>query len=340
MSSERAIGVGVIGLGGMGGRHARILAQRVKGAEVRAVFDPDTTRAEGFANLVDDVRITDDAESLIRDSAIDAVVIASPDVTHAPLTLACLAANKAVLCEKPLAQSAAEAWEVVQREAEIGKRLVQVGFMRRYDPAHLALKRAIDAGSVGSPRVMRGWHRNEISQADIVSERVVIGSLIHDIDSARWLMNDEIVSVRVVGQRVDEAVAPGEHDLLLAECTLASGRHALLEVFVNAHYGYEVGVEVVGSTGVAKTPGEQDALVKRARMAGVEVAPDWLVRFDAAYERQTVAWIAGLQTGQAVTGADAWAGYSSLMCADACIDSLRNGRDAEVKLPEPPTLYI
>lgn len=337
-SGIKTIGVGVIGLGGMGGRHARILAQRVKGANVHAVFDPDTIKTDAFAGAFG-AAVLDDDHAVVTHEDVDAVVIASPDATHARLVLACLEAGKPVLCEKPLAQSAEEAWKIVEREAAMGRRLTQVGFMRRYDPAHLTVRRAIDEQIVGLPQLMRGWHRNEVSRPGTISERVVTGSLIHDLDSTRWLMDEEIVQVHVVGQRVGEQMDPGQHDLLLVECALASGRHALLEVFVNARYGYEVGVEIVGSLGIVATPPEDNALVKRARFAGIDVSPDWLERFDTAYEQQMVAWIQGLQSGQIITGADAWDGYASLVCADACIESLRSGQDVSVKLPACPALY-
>jgi myo-inositol 2-dehydrogenase / D-chiro-inositol 1-dehydrogenase len=88
---------------------------------------------------------------MIRDENVDAVVIASPDPTHAPLVKECLRLEKPVLCEKPLADSADAALEVVEAEVELGRKLVQVGFMRRYDPQHVAVKEAVDAGSVGAP---------------------------------------------------------------------------------------------------------------------------------------------------------------------------------------------
>ena len=110
------ISVGVIGTGGMGARHARNLSTQVADARVAAVMDLDRSRAEAVAAECGDARAYGDAEALIADPAVDAVVIASPDPTHAALTLACLAAGKPVLCEKPLAASLAEAERVVRAE--------------------------------------------------------------------------------------------------------------------------------------------------------------------------------------------------------------------------------
>lgn len=334
----KTIGVGVIGLGGMGGRHARILAEQTQGARVCAVFDPDTARAAAVAASTGATAV-ESADAVIAHAQVDAVVIAAPDVTHAPLTLACLDVGKPVLCEKPLAQSAAEARQIVEREVAVGKRLVHVGYMRRFDPQHVAVAQAIGQGRIGEARLLRGWHRNEKARPDIQSFRVVTGSLIHDLDSARWYMQEEIESIRVVGQRVADDVAQGECDLLLAECGFASGRHAVLEVYVNARYGYEVGVEVVGSLGIASTVGEINALIKREHHAGLDVAPDWLVRFDTAYRLQMAAWVRALHLDEPFGGADAWDGYAGLVCGDAALRALETGDAVKVDLGDKPALY-
>jgi myo-inositol 2-dehydrogenase / D-chiro-inositol 1-dehydrogenase len=105
-----SVGVGVVGTGVMGSEHARVLRREVPGAHLAGVFDADPDRARAAtAGAV----VFSDPRSLIASERIEAVVIASPDATHAELTLACLEAGKPVLCEKPLASTAAEALRVV-----------------------------------------------------------------------------------------------------------------------------------------------------------------------------------------------------------------------------------
>ena len=133
------IAVGVVGTGGMGGLHAGILQTEVASARLAAVADLDRERAEKVAEK-SGAAIFGDAVEMIRDENVEAVVIASPDPTHAPLVKECLELEKPVLCEKPLADSAEAALEVVRAEVELGRRLVQVGFMRRYDLQHVAVK--------------------------------------------------------------------------------------------------------------------------------------------------------------------------------------------------------
>src|SRR4051794_3621688 len=133
----------MIGLGVMGAGHLQTLSQ-VPAAEVVAVSDVDLVRARAVAG--DGVEMHADPLSLIRSDDVDAVLIASSDATHADFVLACIEAGKPVLCEKPLATTAAASLAVAEAEAEGGRRLVQVGFMRRFDPRYGVLKRALDGG--------------------------------------------------------------------------------------------------------------------------------------------------------------------------------------------------
>ena len=98
----RTLAVGVIGLGRMGGRHARNLAHRIGAAEVVAVADADRALADAVGAECGGAAVFGDALALIHDAAVDAVVIASPDATHPDLAVACIEAGLPVLCEKPL----------------------------------------------------------------------------------------------------------------------------------------------------------------------------------------------------------------------------------------------
>lgn len=150
------LAVGVIGAGVMGAEHARLLHDETPGADVAAVSDADgpraTAAARGAATFADPM-------ALIRSDAVQAVVVASPDATHAALAKACIAAGKPVLCEKPLAGMAAEALDVVAAESRAGQRLVPVGYMRRFDPGYGEMKRARDRGGIGEAVLLHNVHR-------------------------------------------------------------------------------------------------------------------------------------------------------------------------------------
>ena len=91
------------------------------------------------------------AEELIASPEIDAVVIASWDGTHADLAVKCIQAGKPVFCEKPLATTLEDAKKVVEAEKASGKRLLQIGFMRRFDPDYIKMKKILDSGELGAP---------------------------------------------------------------------------------------------------------------------------------------------------------------------------------------------
>jgi myo-inositol 2-dehydrogenase / D-chiro-inositol 1-dehydrogenase len=332
------VAVGVVGTGGMGGMHAENLHARVTDARLAAVADLDTARAEKLAERSGSAAVFQDAVELIRDDRVEAVVIASPDPTHASLVLECLKNEKPVLCEKPLADSADAALKVVEAEVGLGRKLVQVGFMRRYDPQHVAAKEAVESGSVGAPVVFKGWHRNADLDPGITSEWVVINATIHDIDSARWFIEEEIEEVYVRGMNTAPKLGEDVWDLQLIQFSTASGRMGSIETNVVSGYGYEVGVEVVGEQGVVRTAPPAGAVVRRDRAASQRIEDDWLDRFHAAYVIELQQWVESLRNGRP-TGPDAWDGYASLIVADACIASLRSGTPQRVAKLDVPALY-
>src|SRR5215213_2133248 len=143
----------------IGTEHVRRLAGQVAGSRVAAVFDVATERATALAGEVG-ARAHTSWTDLVDDPGVDAVLIASPGDLHAEQVLACLAAGRPVLCEKPLATTAGDALKVVQAEVAAGRRLVQVGFMRRYDAGYRDVKAAVDAGTIGEPLLAHAVHRN------------------------------------------------------------------------------------------------------------------------------------------------------------------------------------
>ncbi|MEZ5824657.1 MAG: Gfo/Idh/MocA family oxidoreductase [Geminicoccaceae bacterium] len=96
-----SVRVGVIGAGIMGADHARIVAEDLPGAVLQLVCDMDRERARRVADECGAVDIADDPQAVIARTDIDALIVASPDFTHAPLSKACIAAGKKVMCEKP-----------------------------------------------------------------------------------------------------------------------------------------------------------------------------------------------------------------------------------------------
>ncbi|HKO85193.1 MAG TPA: Gfo/Idh/MocA family oxidoreductase, partial [Actinomycetota bacterium] len=170
--------IGVVGTGMMGQDHIRRLAASILRVEVVAVSDVNLEQA-GRVGASVGARVYGDAHELIADDRVQAVLIASPGFTHEEFTLACLAADKPVLCEKPLAPTVDACLRVLAAEAAKSQRLVQVGFMRRYDDGFRAMKAEVDSGTVGRPLLLHCRHRNPAVPPGFTSEMMITDSVVH-----------------------------------------------------------------------------------------------------------------------------------------------------------------
>src|SRR5829696_8133859 len=316
------ISIGVIGAGVMGSEHVRRLAAEVDGADVAAVADADLARADAAAAAAG-ARAHVDPLELIRSDDVDAVIVASSDATHADLVLACLAEGKPVLCEKPLAATAEASLLVAEAEAATARRLVQVGFMRRFDPDYTAMKRELDDGRLGEALLIHCAHRNPSVPPSYTSDMLVTSSLTHELDVVRWLTGQEIVSASVLAPR-SSSRAGGLRDPQLAILETEGGVLVDVEVFANAGYGYDIRCELVGEEGRASLP--------------EAVAPGFLQRFADAYRLELQDWVDAVADG-GPTGPSAWDGYAASAVADACLASLACGSPVEVRLAERLALY-
>ena len=108
--------------------------------------------------------------------------------------LAAIAAGKPVFCEKPLATTQEACLRIIEAEVAFGRRLVQVGYMRRYDAAYRALKAVVDSGEIGAPLLMHCAHRNPSVPAHYTREMAITDTAVHEIDMVRWMFGEEIVA--------------------------------------------------------------------------------------------------------------------------------------------------
>lgn len=322
-----SVAVGVIGAGVMGAHHAALLRDGVGGARLMAVCDADPARAKAAAG--GHAKTFADPLALIADPGVEAVVVASPDATHADLALACLAAKKPLLLEKPLAASAAEGFRVVEAEAAGGQRLIQVGYMRRFDGAYLAMRAALEAGELGEPVLLHNVHRNQSAPAWFTGAMPLTNSFVHEIDASRWLLGREMVAARV-------QAAPGG-DPLLITLEAEGGVLVSTELFLNAGYGYHVHAELVGREGTVAMAPPTLALLNRGGRGGLAYPELWVPRFAGAYRDQMAAWLRSLATGRPA-GASAWDGYVATAVAEQVATGLGGGA-VPITLPDRPGLY-
>lgn len=318
------IRVGVIGTGAMGTSHARMLARWVPGAQVVSVHDFDAGSAQRVAAELG-AEAAGTAAELIE--AVDAVVVAAPDPTHEELTLACIAADRPVLCEKPLALDAEGAARVVAAEAGHGRALVQVGFMRRYDPAFVALRQGVLGGQVGRPLVVHCVHRNAAAHPSATSDGIVSNSMIHELDCVPWLLDDAIAAITVTSPRVE-----GIRDPQVALLETVRGALITVEVFVNAGYGYDVRCEVVGAAGTLRLTPPYGLAARAHGGDQLQVSADFVARFADAYRIELASWVDGLRRGE-VDGPTAHDGYRAAVVAACGVESLHTG--ARVQVPQP-----
>jgi myo-inositol 2-dehydrogenase / D-chiro-inositol 1-dehydrogenase len=324
------LGIGIVGAGMMGSKHARTIVDELSGADLVALADVDRESAAALADSLDVPIVYNDAEELIADSNVEAVVIASNAETHDELVLACFDADKAVFCEKPLSPTAARSRRVAEVEVALGRQPLQLGFQRRFDAGYRELKRLLDGGEVGTPLLMHCAHRNIDVPEFVTSEIALVESVVHEVDTIRWLLGQEIVAVTVFAPLpTRHAPAPvRDPQLVLFE---TDGRVLItVESFMRGRYGYHVRCEVVGEEGALELPPPAAVLVaQRGRQA--QTLQGGLERFAQAFRDELQAWVEGVHAGRSV-GAGAWDGYAASAVMEACARAASTGERTAVEL--------
>ncbi|MCV7346142.1 Gfo/Idh/MocA family protein [Mycolicibacterium rhodesiae] len=329
--------VAVLGVGIMGADHVARLTSKISGAHVAVVNDYLTEKAEQIAAGIPGCRVIADPLDAIADAQVDAVVLATPGPTHEKQLLACLEHGKPVLCEKPLTTDAATSLEVVKRETELGKRLIQVGFMRRFDHEYAALKAMLDSGELGRPLVLHCAHRNPAVPPSFDSAMIVRDSLVHEVDVTRFLFDEEIVSIQIITPSTNPGAPEGVADPQIAIMRTSSGKHVDVELFVTTGVAYEVRTEVVAEKGSAMI-GLDVGLIRKTAPGtwGGQITPGFRERFGAAYDTEFQRWVdavrSGSSTGNYTDGPTAWDGYAAAAVCEAGVESLRSGLPVEVQM--------
>ena len=249
------IRLAVIGLGRMGRFYAQTLAALGPPVELYAVADPDQGARAAVQDELGLARVLASPEAVIALPEVDAVVVATPTSTHAEVLIAAAKARKAIFSEKPLALSLAQTHAALAAIEHAGV-VLQVGFMRRFDPAYRRAYAAIGAGQIGRPVTFKGVGRDPscppLEYANPASSGGLLVDMgIHDFDLARWMMSSEVERVSAEGTLLvcDELKALGDIDNAVINLRFANGAIGNIDLSRNARYGYDVRTEVLGSTG-------------------------------------------------------------------------------------------
>jgi myo-inositol 2-dehydrogenase / D-chiro-inositol 1-dehydrogenase len=333
------LNVGVIGVGMIGQDHIRRITHVLSGARVSAVTDVDLDRAKSVASGLPAAKALQTGQELIEDSEVDAVLVASWGPTHEEYVLASIAAGKHVFCEKPLATTREACERIVEAEVAAGERLVMVGFMRRYDEGYRAMKETIASGGIGAPLMFHSAHRNPSVPPQYVNDMIINDTCVHDVDVARWLLDDEIVAARVLVPRHSSLAGDHLTDPIMFVFETARGALVDVEASVNIQYGYDIRGEVVGERGTVALADSNRTVLRSDRRFSGGVPDDWRERFLRAYDVELQEWIDAVTAGRS-TGPSSWDGYAATVVCDAGVAAMDNGGErVELSLRERPGLY-
>ena len=333
-----SIRIAVIGTGIMGTDHARIVAEDLPGAVLQVVCDISEQRARAVADNYGAVDIASDPSAAIARKDVDAVIIASPDETHAPLSCEAALLGKPVLCEKPLAPTSAECLQVMDVEMNMGRQLIQLGFMRRFDPSYQEMKAILDGGELGDAIIMHNFHRNATAPANFTGQMAISNSAPHEFDVARFVLGCDYTSISVFQPQGVDTAKTGAPVFMVLETNL--GQLVNIEVNNNACYGYDVRGELVAEQGSVFLNAPINSRVNRALKAVERYPEDWRPRFAEAYRLQNKAWIRFVETGEfSPIAANAWDGYCAAVAAEAGVAALAAGSKVAVELTEKPSFY-
>ena len=331
------VNVGFVGVGKIGQEHIRRLTETLAGARVVAVSDADVARTDDVAARISEAKAYPTGEELIAAKEVDAVIVTSWGDTHAAYVIAAIRAGKPVFCEKPMATTEADFSAILDAEAAFGRRLVQIGFMRRFDTQYRAMRETIQKGAIGAPLMFHSIHRNAFSPGHFKAMMAITDTAVHDIDIARFVLDDEPVAIAVKAPRGNSR-AGGVTDPLFTLMDMRSGALVTIETSVHIAYGYDIRGEVIGETGTVSLAEQNEVVLKVNGAFSGRVFADGPERFDPAFNAEFRAWIIAAANGGAA-GPSAWDGYVATAATLAGVRALESGVREPITLRDKPGLY-
>lgn len=331
MAAVSPMRVGVLGVGRIGAMHADLVHHRVEGAVVSGVFDVHAPGAAAVGESLD-VTVFSSAAELIGSDTVDVVAICSSTDTHVDLIVEAAAAGKPIFCEKPLSLSLDEVDRALAAVEAAGVPL-HVGFNRRFDASHRAVRDAAADGTLGELRQVHITSRDPgpppIAYIE-VSGGIFLDMTIHDFDMARYVVGSEVAEVYARGAvKVDPAIGEaGDLDTVTVVLTHENGVVTTIDNCRQAAYGYDQRVEAFGSLGVATSENHVDhSMIMRGADGGrtAKVQHFFLDRYIPSYLDQWAEVLDAFRTDgpTPVSGAD---GRAPLVMGVAAWRSFREGR--------------
>lgn len=325
----------LFGAGRIGAMHAANIAAH-PGAELVSVFDVNKNAAEMVA-AKHGARPVASVEAALADKMVDAVLIASSTDTHVPLITASALAGKAILCEKPIDL---DIKKVEQCRRDIAKAHVpiQIGFNRRYDATHRAVRQAVAQGEIGTLEVLIITSRDpELAPMPILksSGGIFRDMTIHDFDLARFILGEEPVEIQASGSvKIDPVVASlNDYDTVMVTMKAKSGALVHINNSRRCVYGYDQRVEAFGSKGMVQSDNPLPTMLKRSDAGMTQSAGPlhhfFIQRYMQAYLDELNEFVDRVSKGLPTT-VDFEDGRRALIIADAAFESIRTGKTVKV----------
>ena len=338
MSTATELRVGVVGTGVMGADHVARLTDTISGANVSAIIETDPRRAADAVQLAPDAAIFSRVEDALEADALDAVLVATPGGFREPVLLPVLEAGLPILCEKPLTQDPESARRIVEAEQRGGRRLIQVGFQRRFDPQYRQLRELGVSGGAGELLMLRCAHRNPSVPDFYVQSMLINDSVVHEFDIVPWLAGAAITSVEVKYAKRNAQGPERLREPILVLMQLDTGVLADVEMNVSVRFGYQVATEAVFERGVARIGQPEGLQVWHDGAFRIGEHQTYTTQFRQAYDIEVQTWVDAARRG-AVTGPSAWDGYKVAVACAAGVQALETSGPVPVELPETPAFY-
>lgn len=326
------LNIAVLGTGRIGRMHAENIAAHPR-ARLAGLFDVHTPAAEETARKLQ-VPQFDSTEAVLASKDVDAVLIATSTPTHADLIEQAVAAGKPVLCEKPIDLSLPRVNACAKKIA--GSNVpVMLGFVRRFDSGHRAVRQAIETGKIGDVQqvVITSRDPGMAPAAYIEASGGIFRDMtIHDFDMARFIMGEDIEEVFATGSRlVDPSLMEknGDYDTITAVLSTASGKQCVISNSRRAIYGYDQRVEAFGNAGMAIS---DNRTLNNLHLYGADFTASkpplmnfFIDRYADAFAAEIGAFVDAVEQGKnpEVGFED---GRQALILAEAAIRSVAEGR--------------
>ncbi len=307
------INVGLIGAGRIGRVHAENLAYRIPEANVLVVSDVVSEAAQKCAADFGIPQAVQDHRAVLDDPRVEAVVICSSTDTHSQFIEEAAAVGKHIFCEKPIDHDLDRIDRALAVVERYGVKL-QIGFNRRFDPNFKQVHDLVAAGKIGTPHLVRITSRDPapppVSYIK-VSGGIFLDMTIHDFDTARFLITDEVGEIYATGAvLVDPAIGEaGDLDTAVVTLRYTGGAIGTIDNSRRAVYGYDQRVEVFGSDGVIIVGNNTPHQAVYSNTEGVHGALPlyfFLERYTEAYVAEMKAFIEAVRQDATppVTGPD------------------------------------